>query len=203
MALERSHGRLRPTLPRSSDLAVPQATPDRRQGRDERGRFAPGHRSGARGKGWQQAIRRLAHSQLDDPELRGLANDAGSLFRARLHELPDRGPTISALVAEGARSSVLSARFAARAVEIGLDTDDGRRALELSMRLGQRAERSSVTALDVATRLAEARRRDAPDWLTTWRSEPENEPDVAETTESATDAPDAENGQPAAANGAE
>jgi hypothetical protein len=168
MALERSHGKLRPALPRSSDLAVPQPPPDRRQGRDARGRFAPGHRS-TRGKGWQAAIRRLAQRELADPELRGIANDSGSLFRARLAELPDNGATVSALVAEGSRSSVLSARFAARAIEVGLDTDDGRRALEMSMRLGQRAERSSVTALDMAQKLAEARRQAEPSWIEQWQ----------------------------------
>lgn len=161
--LERSQGKLRSLRPRSSDLAVPQPAPERSQGRDERGRFAPGHKS-ARGKGWKRAIRSLAGPGISDPELHALAGDAGSLYRARLGELPHQGATVSAIVAEGARSSVLSARFAAKALELGLDTDAGMKALELSMRLGQRAERTSITALDVATKLAEAERRKPQPW---------------------------------------
>jgi hypothetical protein len=127
------------------------------------GRFAPGHKS-AKGRGWKRAIRELAGPNFTDPELKGLAGDAGSLYRARLAELPHVGPTVSAIVAEGARSSVLSARFAARALELGLDTQEGQRALEMSMRLGQRAERTSVSALDLATRLAESERKKPQAW---------------------------------------
>jgi hypothetical protein len=171
MAIERSKGKARPALPRSSDLAVPQPPPDPRQGRDVNGRFTSGNRT-ARGRGWKRAIGQLAGSELA-PELRQLAGDAGSLYRARLGELPHQGPTVSSLVAEGARSSVLSARFAARAFELGLDTDAGRAALETSMRLGQRAERTSISAIDIAVRLAVADERRHPSGLAALRAEVE------------------------------
>jgi hypothetical protein len=171
MAIERSKGKARPALPRSSDLAVPQPPLDPRQGRDANGRFSPGNRT-ARGRGWKRALGKLAGDELA-PELRQLAGDAGSLYRARLAELPHQGPTVSSLVAEGARSSVLSARFAARAFELGLDTDAGRAALETSMRLGQRAERTSISAIDIASRLATADERRRPSGLTALRAEVE------------------------------
>lgn len=165
MTLERSHGKLRPALTRASDLTIPQAMPDRLHGRDARGRFAPGSKS-ARGRGWKRAIRELA-GPLAEAEVRQLSGDAGSLLRATLSTLPYQGPLVTPLVAENARSTVLAARFAARALELGLDSKAGREALELSMRLGQRAERTAVTAWDLATRAAEAERkrpRDVP-WL--------------------------------------
>ena len=156
--LERSKGKLRPGLARASDLAVPQAMPDRRQGRDDHGRYVGGNAS-ARGRGWKRAIRELAGPNVTAPEALQLSGDAGSLYRALLSTLPYQGPLVNPIAAESARASVLAAHFAARALELGLDTKPGRDALELSLRLGQRAERTAVTAWDLATRAAEAERR--------------------------------------------
>jgi hypothetical protein len=158
---------------------VPQPPPDPRQGRDERGRFAPGNASG-RGRGWKRAIARLAGSALA-PEHRRLAGDAASLYRAVLAELPHGGPLVSPLVAEHSRCAVLAPRFAERALELGLDTEAGRAALEVSMRLGQRAERVAISMLDLSTKLADARRRNRKNTLATLLAggeEVEDEPDT-------------------------
>lgn len=66
------------------------------------------------------------------------------------------------MLAESARSSVVSTHLAARALELGVETTKGRALLELSMKLGQRAERTAVTAYDLAQRLAEADRKAQP-----------------------------------------
>lgn len=155
--MERSQGKLRPSRPRLKDLRTEPHPPlDRTVGRDASGRFAPGYKGSTRGKGWKRAITRLAGPHVKGPELHAIAGDAGSLFRAWLAELPHDGPTVSAIVAEGSRSAVLSAHLAARALEVGLETAKGRALLELSVKLGQRAERTAVTAYDLSQRLAEA-----------------------------------------------
>jgi hypothetical protein len=50
--------------------------------------------------------------------------------------------------------TVLAGFFVARAAQLGLDTPEGAAALEMSMRLDQRAERLAVTSSDIATRMA-------------------------------------------------
>ena len=156
MTIELSHGKARPTLPRSDDLAVPPPAADRPRQRDAQGRFAPGNTSG-RGRGWRASIARMVGRDLQG-EAAPLAREAWRVYTALLAELPHTGAQVSSLVASRARSAVLSARYAARAAELGLDTEEGQRALTLSMQLDQRAERLAVTALDISTRLAVAAR---------------------------------------------
>lgn len=154
--MERSQRKLRPSLPRLKDnRAEPLPPAERGQGRDASGRFAPGHK-GTKGKGWKRALARLSHAELSDAELKPLLGDSASLFRAQLAELPNTGAIVSTVVAEGSRSAVLSAYCAARALEVGIETEKGGRLLELSVKLGQRAERTAVTAYDLSQRLAAA-----------------------------------------------
>jgi hypothetical protein len=104
----------------------------------------------------QRALSKLVTPTIiKDAEIRELAGQASALYRARIEELIYETPTVSALIAEGSRSFVLSARYAHRAMELGLDTAEGRIALELSMKLGARAERTSISALDLSARLAQ------------------------------------------------
>ncbi len=168
MPLERSHGKARPSLPRLKDLrATPLPAKDRTAGRDALGRFAPGNRQSARSKGWRKALVQLAGPHISSRDVHKLASESAGLFRACLAELPCDGPTVSRVLAESARSSVVSTHLAARALEVGIETAKGRALLELSMKLGQRAERTAVTAYDLAQRLAEAERRKPLDmsWL--------------------------------------
>jgi hypothetical protein len=104
----------------------------------------------------QRALSKLVTPTIiKDKEIRELAGQASALYRARIEELIYETPTVSALIAEGSRSFVLSARYAHRATELGLDSPEGRLALELSMKLGARAERTAITALDLSARLAQ------------------------------------------------
>lgn len=107
---------------------------------------------------WQRALAQIVDPGLvKDPEVRELASQSSSLYRARCDELPCGGPTVSGLIAEGARSTVLSARYAHKALELGLDTPDGQKAMELSMKLGVRAERTALAAYDMSLKLGALR----------------------------------------------
>ncbi len=159
MTIETSHGKARPTLPRSSDLqAVPAPVGEPSASRDAAGRFAPGNVVG-RGKGWKRAIARLLGRDVSDPVAVAVAHDAWTIFAACIRELPHDGPIVRGLVAQKARHDALAGFWAARAVEVGLTTDEGITAQTQATLHGQRAERLTVTALDVATKLAATRPR--------------------------------------------
>jgi hypothetical protein len=182
VTIERSHGKARPTLPRATDLPVPPPSADRRVGRDQKGRFAPGHRQSARSRGWRRAVAQLSTGLVPTAEQAKLAGDSGTLYRATLAVLPCESPLTNPIAAEHARSAVLSTHFAAAALEAGVTTVKGKRLLEMSLKLGQRAERTAVSLLDLTTRLAEAERKRAPSsfpWLTADADEPESEPDAS------------------------
>lgn len=164
MALERSKGKLRPTLPRSSDLAPVETVRDPSEGRSAGGRFAPGNRI-AQGQRWKAAIRKLLGSDATDGEAESLGREAWRMYLAILRDLPHDGASVRVLAALQAREAVLAARWANRALELGLDTPEGKAADELGSRHGQRAERLTVTCLDVATKLQAARPPEPNPWL--------------------------------------
>jgi len=157
MPIESSHGKARPTLPRSSDLqAVPTVSDAERQragSRDAHGRFAPGNVIG-RGRGWKRAIARVLGRHIEDPVAIAVAADAWKDYCATLRQLPSDGPMVRGLVALKARHLALAAYFHGLGAERGLSTEEGMAALEMASKHGQRAERLAVTALDVATKLA-------------------------------------------------
>lgn len=154
MTAEHSHGKARPTLPRSRSLAEVPSAPQRHGERDAHGRFATGNKV-ATGKGWKSILAKQLGRDLQG-EAEPLAREALVLYRGLLAELPHDGAQVRQLVAARARSAVLSGRYALRAAELGLDSEAGQRVLELSMKLDARAERLAVTALDIATKLAKA-----------------------------------------------
>ncbi len=167
MSIETSHGKARPTLPRSSDLAVVDTVPNPSEGRAPFGRFAPGNRI-AQGQRWKASIRKLLGRGATSAEAEALARESFRLYLALLRAMPSDGPSVRTLVALQARHVVLAARWANRAAELGFDSDEGIAADERALRHGQRAERVAVTALDVATRVATAKRRSpahVPSWL--------------------------------------
>lgn len=151
MSIERSHGRARPTLPRASDLPVELPADERSAQRDASGRFTSGNGIG-NGRHWKRVLARQLGTDLAG-EAGELGRDAWVLYRALLSELPIDCASVRQLVAARARAAVLSARYARRAAETGLDTDEGVLALEMSVKLDARAERLAVTSLDIATRL--------------------------------------------------
>lgn len=156
MSIEQSHGKARPGLPRSGDLATPKAEDKRNGKRGPGGRFAPGNDIG-RGRGWRNLIRKSLGATVSTELVERLCREAWTLHLAFMRELPFDGAQVTALSAARARWTALASYFATRGAELGLETDKGQRALELSMRLDQRAERLAVTALDIATKLANAK----------------------------------------------
>jgi len=164
VAIELSHGKARPTLPRSSDLAsVPQTVHEPSRGRDAQGRFTSAN-AAAIGRGAKAAVRRLLGrgAELSDPQARAVALDAERLFGATLRELPSDGPTVRQLVALYARHAALAAFWSAQASTVGLGSPEGIDAQEQATKHGTRAERLAVTMLDVATRIASAKPKSNP-----------------------------------------
>lgn len=155
MTIERSHGKARPTLVRSSDLAPVETARDPAAGRDASGRFGPGNRVSI-GQGWKAVVRRMLGKGASDPEAVAVQRDTVKLFRAIVRELPSDGATVRQLAALQARHTALSAFYGAKAAELGLGSEAGVQAAEQSTKHGQRAERLAVTCLDVATKMAAA-----------------------------------------------
>ncbi len=180
MSIERSNGKARPTLPRSSDLARVEGVDVRKGGRDAQGRFLP-RNGAAAGKGWRSLIRRSLGTEATTPAVERLMREARALHTAFMRELPFAGAQVTSLSAARARWTALSAYYANRAAELGLESDEARAALELAMRLDQRAERLAVTCLDVATALARAQRRGPA--AVPWAVEAEATPTPAPSTD--------------------
>jgi hypothetical protein len=191
MALERSKGKLRPGLPRSSDLhTVPAGEPD--GNRDTGGRFEKGNTVGTR-RGIRALIKRHLGRDGTNAETESVYRETTTLFGGFMKSMPTEADVVQDLAARQARASVFSARFAAQALEVGIFTDKGRQLLEMSIRFDQRAERLMVTALDVATKLAESERKQAPavPWFTTTpTTRPADEPDDADDSHADDDAPE-------------
>ena len=158
MAIEHSHGKARPTLPRASDLqAVPvtDAARERYGSRDNHGRFATGNVVG-RGRGWKMVFARLLGRAIDDPVAQQVADDAWRSYCAAIRELPSDGAIVRGLAALKGRHEALAAYWSAQAAGLGLATDPGIRAQDQATKHGQRVERLTVTLLDIATRLAKS-----------------------------------------------
>lgn len=154
MSLQNREGKLRPTLPSSSDILVPATVGEPAGQRGACGRFASSNGI-ARGAGWKHQVAESLGRGLKG-EAGELGRDAYRLYRAFLAELPYDCATSRALLAERARDTVLSARYGRRAAEVGLDTPEGREALRMAIALGARAERVAITSLDISVRLAKS-----------------------------------------------
>jgi hypothetical protein len=155
--MERSHGKARPSLPRASDLRVVESAETPSDGRDAGGRFAPGNRVSI-GNRWKASIKRLLGRSASPEQADDVSRQAWRLYLALMRELPSTGANVRMLAAMQARHAALAAHFTDRAGELGLETTEGKAALDRASKDGQRAERLAVTALDVATRFAEVHR---------------------------------------------
>lgn len=153
MAFEQSHGKARPTLPRSSDLSPVDAERNPRQGRTDAGHFAKGNRLGV-GARWKASVKKLLGRVADDEITAAVGGDAWRVYLATLRAMPSDAAPVRSLVALHARHVAVAGYFTNRAAAIGLDTKEGLAFLEIASHHGQRAERTAVTALDVATKLA-------------------------------------------------
>ena len=150
MTIEKSHGKARPSLVRSSDLQ--QTGETERKPSVERtpdGRFAPGNRA-ASGSGFRRTTKKLLGPSNGGMEERIVRRDAWRVFVATMATMPSDAAPVRTLVGLHSRHVALAALYASLASDAGLGTDEGRKLQESADRQSQRAERVLVTALDVA-----------------------------------------------------
>lgn len=194
MTTERSHGKARTTLPRSSDLKAVDSVPAPTEGRTAGGRFAPGNGI-SRDNAARHHVRRLLGPAANDKTISEIQSASQSLYSSLMRSMPCQAVQVRSLVALQARHTALCAYWTEYAVRVGLDSEDGIAALERASKDGARAERLAVTSLDVATKLAKTAPKAKAWWL-----EPLPPPP---TTESSSEVGDASEGQPVASNGGE
>lgn len=165
MALVHEHDKLRAQPPRAKNLGrLTAGQPNR--GRGAGGRFAVGNKE-ATERTVKAAIKRQLGRDATTPEVESLYRETMIQFRAELRRMPSQAAHVQRELAARARWSVLSARYATRAAELGLDSEEGQKALELALKLDSRAERLGVTALDIAERLHRSEPKPNPlAWLT-------------------------------------
>jgi hypothetical protein len=161
VAIEVSHGKARPTLVRASDLTPPHADGKPPSGRGPGGHFAAGNRIGI-GARWKATLRKALGNGAASGEVGIVAADANRVMLHVLRALPSDAAPVRVMVAVHARHVALNAYYTAKAEAAGLDTPEGLALLTVADRQSQRAERTLVTALDVARVSAEAARRAQP-----------------------------------------
>jgi hypothetical protein len=153
MTIEQSHGKARPTLPRSNELRVVQTARDPSEGRAAGGRFAPGNRL-AFGAKWKATVKKLLGRAVDNATAEVVGRDAWKIYLATLRSMPSDDAPVRSLVAIHARHVAVASYFTNLAAEAGLESERGLGLLEVASHHGARAERTIVTAVDVATKLA-------------------------------------------------
>lgn len=148
--IERSHGKARPTLVRSSDLQpAPGAEQKPPVARAPNGRFAAGNQA-ASGARFTHAIRKALGSKAAEGEALIVARDARRVFGHVLRSLPSDAAPVRALLAIYSRHQALHGYYTVKAEAAGLDTPEGLKLLEVADRQSQRAERVLVTVHDLA-----------------------------------------------------
>jgi len=167
MARRFEHGKARTAPTRRKDLPGYTA-PDRNRNHGASGRFQPGNDAGKR-KAIRQLLKRQLGAEASTEEVEQLYRETMVQFRACLADLPaSDAAEVQDLTARRARWSVLSARFASKAAEVGLFTEQGAKLIDVALKLDARAERLAVTARDEAERVHATRpgsaTTDAP-WL--------------------------------------
>ncbi len=147
--MERSRGKLRPSLPRASDLETPKADAKPTDGRDAHGHFAAGNPIGVAAR-FTHTIRKALGSKVASGEALIVARDARRVFGHVLASLSSDAPPVRALLSIYARHQALHAYYTVRAEAAGLDTPEWLKLLEVADRQSQRAERVLVTCHDLA-----------------------------------------------------
>ncbi len=136
VTIEHSRGKARPTLPRSKDT-LSTVEP------------VSGVEVSTTAK---NAVQKILGARTGTAIATAVTRDASRIYTATLAEMPHDGAVVRQLVALAARHMAIAAYYAAKGEEAGLDTDKGVKWLQTSS--SQRAERTLVTAYDLATRLA-------------------------------------------------
>lgn len=163
MSLERSHGKLRPGLPRASDLQPPAEPVEKpTDGRAGHGHFAAGNPIGKEAR-FTNAVKKSLGSKTATGEALIVSRDARRVFGTTLRSLPSDAAPVRALLAIYARHTALHAYYTVRAEALGLDTPEGLALLAVADRQSQRAERVLVTTHDLATFHARKGANDAID----------------------------------------
>ncbi len=165
VTIERSHGKARPALMRSSDLQAADTVTNPTAGRGNGGRFAAGNRIGI-GARWKATLKKALGSS-SEGEAGLVANDAMRVALNVLRSLPSDAAPVRVAVNIHARHVALHAYFTTKAEAAGLDTPRGLELLAVADRQSQRAERTLVTAHDIARVHAEngAKKPALPSWL--------------------------------------
>ena len=168
--IEQSHGKARPSLTRASDLQPAETVEKPTEGRAPDGRFAAGNRM-ARAARFTCTIRKALGSKVATGEALVVARDARRVFGHVLASLPSDAPPVRALLSVYARHTALHAYYTVKAEELGLDTPEGLKLLEVADRQSQRAERTLVTCHDLARVHSEraAKSQQNADPLAAWR----------------------------------
>jgi len=181
MARRFEHGAVRTQPPRRKDQTSYTAA-ERSRNHGALGRFARGN-DAAKRKAIRSLIKRQLGAEATTQEVEQLYRDVMVTFRSLLSDLPANDATeVQDLTARRSRWGVLSARYVAKAAEVGLFTDAGMKLLDVALRLDARAERLAVTARDEAERIHRTK-PEAPQW---WQTGPAILPDDAPDPEEPT-----------------
>lgn len=159
MALRHEKGKLRPQPARLKDTTARERTGERPRNHDSLGRFTKGN-TAPKGRKVKRLIKRYLGTDATNAETEQLTRDVVAMFKSLCRSMGSEEPAVQDTLARRARWGVLSARYALRAAELGLDTAAGMKALDLALKLDARAERLDVTALDLANRLDRAKPAD-------------------------------------------
>jgi hypothetical protein len=152
MALVFEKGKRRPQPPRLKNVAARQRSGNGAANHDTGGRFTAGNKA-AEGKRLKAILKRHLGREATGPDTEALYREVRDIFAALVSSVGSDAPQVQDTLARRARWGVLSAHYALRAVELGLETEQGQACLELALKLDARAERLDVTALDLANRL--------------------------------------------------
>ena len=152
---EVSKGKARPALRRASDLRT-HGTEGKPTGeRDADGRFLPGNRTALQA-GFKHTVKKSLGTS-GDSAAGIVAGDAAKVASHILRSLPSDAAPVRVLVTIHARHVALHAYYTHLAEVAGLETEVGQSLLVVADRQSARAERTLVTALDVA-RVCSSRR---------------------------------------------
>jgi hypothetical protein len=152
MALRFEKGKLRPQPPRLKEVARRKRTEERNRNQDAKGRFVAGNRA-PEGRRLKAIIRRHLGKEAVGITVEVLFTETKEIFKALVKAVGSEAPQVQDTLARRARWGVLSAHYALRAAELGLETKEGQTCLEIALKLDARTERLDVTALDLANRL--------------------------------------------------
>lgn len=162
---ELSKGKVRPMLPRPSDIEAsePRTGQERLDGRNPDG-TARFRNQLALGRGWKSRIRRaVAHVAGDiGADAANIQSSAEVVYRALLSDAPQSGPLVRMNAASCALEFALAEYLHGRALAAGLLTIDGEKLEGRAAQHRQRAERLSVTVHALSQRPKAKKRKAAP-----------------------------------------